>query len=231
MLAPYSAAKAKNRMTQDTARLRSLSTRKLMIGFLLRISQKIRKPSPSTNARTSVCTRPNGSPSQSHSCPLLSMISQAGHDQHQHPQADEVEVQRPAAECGPLLIDVFRVPYGEISRDQGEAADGDVDEEDPAPVVIDAEPAAQGRPDDGGDDGGDRKQRHGRALLLGREAVHQDALAARLEPAPGQPLDHPEQDHLPQAGREPARRRGEGEAGDRQAGSSCGGRGGTTASR
>ena len=54
-----------------------MSTRKLMIGFWLRISQKIRKPSPSTNARTSVCTRPNGSPSQSHSCPLLSITSQA----------------------------------------------------------------------------------------------------------------------------------------------------------
>ena len=63
-------------MMQEAARLRSPSGRKLTTGLAIRISRKIRQPSPSTNRISSVCTRQNGSPSQSHSCPLLSMISQ-----------------------------------------------------------------------------------------------------------------------------------------------------------
>ncbi len=42
------------------------------------------------------------------------------------------------------------------------------------------------------------------------------ALAARLEPAAGQALDHPEQDDLLQAGGHAAQPRGEGEDGDRE---------------
>ena len=47
-----------------------------MIGLAIRISRKISKPSPSTNRIGQRLHAPNGSPSQSHSCPLLSMISQ-----------------------------------------------------------------------------------------------------------------------------------------------------------
>ena len=140
----------------------------------------------------------------------------AGHDQHQQSQADVIEVQRLAAELGPFLLEVVGVIDHAVRGDQRQEPDRDVDEEDPPPVVVDAEPAAQRRPDDGRDHGSEPEQGHGRALLLGREGVDQDPLAARLEPAAGQPLDHPEQDHLRQAGGEAAHCRREGKDGDRQ---------------
>ena len=102
MLAQYTTAKAKNMMTQQTAKFRSPRTRKLMIGWALRISRTISKINPTTNRITSVCTRQNGSPSQSHSRPLLSMISQQHMTSTEQAQADAVEVQRLAAEPGPL---------------------------------------------------------------------------------------------------------------------------------
>src|SRR6476620_7244074 len=73
----YTTPKAQNMMMQDIERLRSPRTRKLIIGLAVRISCQISNASPSTNTVTSVCTRPNGSPNQSHSCPLLSMTSHA----------------------------------------------------------------------------------------------------------------------------------------------------------
>ncbi len=63
-------------MMQQAAKLRSPSTRKLMTGLANLISRQTRPPRPSTKRISSVCTRQNGSPSQSHSCPLLSITSQ-----------------------------------------------------------------------------------------------------------------------------------------------------------
>src|SRR6476469_3212012 len=76
MLAQYITANAQKKMMQHTAKLRSPRQRKSMIGLLVRISRKISKTNPTTNSSKSVCSRPNGSASQSHSRPLLSMISQ-----------------------------------------------------------------------------------------------------------------------------------------------------------
>src|SRR5207247_535622 len=99
---------------------------------------------------------------------------------------------------------------------QRQQAHRDVDQEDVPPVVVDHEPAAQSRADDGRQQGRDPEQGHRGSLLLGREAVQQDPLAARLQPAAGQALDDPEQDDLPQAGGQAAQGRGEREDPDRQ---------------
>ena len=60
------------------------------------------------------------------------------------------------------------------------------------------------------------EQRHRRALLLLREGVKQHALAAGLQTAAGQALEHAEYDQLAQAAGHAAQRRAEGEYGDRQ---------------
>src|SRR6478752_2301863 len=73
---------------------------------------------------------------------------------------------------------------------------------------------AQRRADDRGGQPRHAEDRHGRALLLGREAVDQDPLAGGLEPAAGDPLDHPEKDQLLEAGGQAAQHRGGGEDGD-----------------
>ena len=129
-------------------------------------------------------------------------------------QSDVVEVERLAAEFGPLALEVLGIVDHQIRSDQRDHADGDVDQEDVAPVVVDAEPAAERGADDRAEDGGDAEQRHGRALLLFGEGVEQDALAAWLEPATGESLDDAEQNHLRETGREAAQRRGQREDGN-----------------
>ena len=63
-------------MIQHAAKLRSPNGRKLTTGLGLRNSQKINPTRPIAKSMANVCTRQNGSPSQSHSWPLLSITSQ-----------------------------------------------------------------------------------------------------------------------------------------------------------
>ena len=151
--------------------------------------------------------------------PLLPLAEQdlpAGHHQGEQPQADVVEVDRPPPQFRPLPLQVFGVADREVAHQVAEDADREVDEEDPAPVVVDRDVTAQRRADDRGGQPRHAEHRHGRALLLGREAVDQDPLAGGLEPAPGDPLDHPEKDQLLEAGGQAAQHRGGGEDGDGQ---------------
>ncbi len=63
-------------MTLEAARLRSPSGRKLTTGWAILISRKTRAPRQTTNRTASVWACQKGSLYQSHSCPLLSSISQ-----------------------------------------------------------------------------------------------------------------------------------------------------------
>ena len=146
--------------------------------------------------------------------PLAEHNLPATHRQGEQPQTDVVEVERPATQLRPLLLEVFGVLDREVAHQVAEDADREVDEEDPAPVVVDGDVAAQRRADDRGDQPRHAEHRHGRALLLGREAVDQDPLAGGLESAAGDALDHPEEDQLLETGGKAAQHRGGGEDGD-----------------
>src|SRR5262249_31150281 len=61
---------------QEMAKLRSRKGLKFTIGLECRVSQKTRQIAPTSIRIPNVCTRPKGSPSQSHSCPLLRSTSQ-----------------------------------------------------------------------------------------------------------------------------------------------------------
>ena len=151
--------------------------------------------------------------------PLLPLAEQdlpAAHHQGEQPQADVVEVERLASQLRPLPLEVFGVVDREVAHQVAEEADREVDEEDPAPAVVDRDVAAQRRADDRGGQPRHAEDRHGRALLLGREAVDQDRLAGGLEPAAGEALDHPEEDQLLEAGGQAAQHRGGGEDGHGQ---------------
>ena len=63
-------------MMLEAARLRSPSGRKLTTGLAILSSRKTRPPRQRTNRTASVWTFQKGSLYQSHSCPLLSRISQ-----------------------------------------------------------------------------------------------------------------------------------------------------------
>ena len=92
--------------------------------------------------------------------------------------------------------EIVRVAKQGITPGKRQETDRHVDQEDPAPRVGVGYPAAQGRADDRRDQGSEAEQRHRHALLFRREGVQQHALAARLQTAARQALDHAEQDQL-----------------------------------
>ena len=139
-----------------------------------------------------------------------------GHRQRQETETDVVEIERLFQEIRSLGFEISGIVEQEVARHERQRADRQIDIEDPAPVVIIREVAAQRRPDDRREQGGDAEHRHGRSLLLPREGIQQDALAAGLQSAAGQPLQHAEQDQLIQAGRHAAQTRAERENADRQ---------------
>ena len=69
---------------------------------------------------------------------------------------------------------------GEKDREQ---ADGNIDEEDPAPRIVVGDPAAQGGANDGSDDNAHAVDGHGHALLFGRKAFDQNGLRDGLQAA------------------------------------------------
>ena len=87
------------------------------------------------------------------------------------------------------------------------APTGDVDEEDPAPVEVLDEVAAERRPQHRRHDGGDGGHREGGAALGGREGVEDDGLLVRLQPAAEEALEGAEHDELPEALRDAAQER------------------------
>ena len=111
------------------------------------------------------------------------------HCEHQQRQADVVEIEWPATEFASLLLEILGVIDDGIRAYQCKQPNWDVDEEDPPPAVVDAKPAAQRRPKNWCDNRGQSEQGHGRTLLFLGKFVQENALATRLEPAAGQPLD------------------------------------------
>src|SRR5262249_57521013 len=67
---------AEKMMRQHAVKFRSRIGRKLTTGLGWRNSHRISAIKPTAKKAARVCTRQNGSLSQSHSCPLLSITSQ-----------------------------------------------------------------------------------------------------------------------------------------------------------
>ena len=68
---------------------------------------------------------------------------------------------------------VFDEAIGKVERKQ---RDGNIDEEDPAPVEVIGNPAAQGRPDGGRYHDGEAVECEGVSALLGREGIGENGL-------------------------------------------------------
>src|SRR5438309_924900 len=80
-----------------------------------------------------------------------------------------VEAERSATQLRPLPLEGVGVLDREVAHQVAEDADREVDEEDPAPVVVDRDVAAERRADDRGGQPRHAEDRHCGALLLGRE--------------------------------------------------------------
>jgi hypothetical protein len=103
-----------------------------------------------------------------------------------------------------------------ITSGECQETDRHVDQKDPAPRVGVRYPAAQGWADDRRNQGSEAKQRHRDALLFPRKGIKQYALAAWLQTAACQALDHAKQDELTETTGEAAQQGAKGEYRDRR---------------
>ena len=103
---------------------------------------------------------------------------------------------------------VFDDAVGEIEREQ---ADGKVDEEDPVPVEVVGDPAAEGGADGGREDDGHAVDGEGLPAPLDGEGVGEDGLLAGGEAASAEALQDAGEDKDRQRGREAAEQGADGE--------------------
>ena len=202
-------------MTQQAAKLRSFSARKLTTGLRWRNSQKISATKPTTNATASVWTRQM----VAQPVPLLALAKNdfpPDHDHGQKRQANCVKVERLLAQLGAPGDEIIRVAKHDVTGAERCDADRHVDQKAPAPIVSVCEPTAQGRTDDGRYQHGKAEKRHCHALPFPREGVQQYALTAGLQTAARKTLNDAEQDQLAQTAGQSAHEGTEGEYCDRR---------------
>jgi hypothetical protein len=106
---------------------------------------------------------------------------------------------------------IFDHAIGEIEGDQTE---GKVDEEDPVPVVIVGNPAAEGGTDGGGHDYGHAVESEGLAALFDGEGIGEDGLFAGGEATSSEALQDAREDEPAEAGSESAEDRADGKHDD-----------------
>ena len=98
-------------------------------------------------------------------------------------------------------------------QDQGKNADGNIQEEDPAPGEVVGDPAAQSGADGRRQHHREAIDREGHAAFCGRKRIRQDGLFAGLQAAAPRALQYAEQNQHAQVRRQPAQERTDGEDG------------------
>ena len=106
---------------------------------------------------------------------------------------------------------IFDHAVAEVERDQ---ANGDVDEEDPVPVEVVGDPAAECGADGGGDDYGHSIDGEGLTALFDREGVGEDGLFARGQASAACTLQDARDDEQGEGVRDAAEERADGEERD-----------------
>ena len=93
-------------------------------------------------------------------------------------EAEEVEVETLLLHGLHFLDDMRRVFDDAVGEEEADDGDGDIDEEDPAPVEVVGNPAAECGSDGGCADYGDAIHGEGFAAIFGLEGVSEDGLFA-----------------------------------------------------
>ncbi len=106
---------------------------------------------------------------------------------------------------------IFDHLRGEEEREQ---TDGHIDEEDPAPVVVVGNPAAEGGTNGGCDHNGHAVHRKRQTTFLGREGVGENGLLAGTHAAAARALQDAEENQQRQGRRQSAQDRRNGEQGN-----------------
>ena len=101
-----------------------------------------------------------------------------------------------------------------VGEPEGEDADGDVDEEDPVPVEVVGDPAAEGGADGRRDDDGHAVEGEGLAAFFNGEGIGEDGLLGGCEAAAADALEDAAEDKDGESGGDAAEEGAEGEEGD-----------------
>ena len=99
-------------------------------------------------------------------------------------------------------------------EEEREDADGNVDEEDPAPVVVVGDPAAEDGADGRGSDDGDGVEREGGGAFGGRKGVDEDRLLDWSEATTADTLQDAREEHDAEGGSDATEKRRDGEERD-----------------
>ena len=146
--------------------------------------------------------------------PVFLLTFVEGELQATYAEGDEAETHEIDLEVLGLLfsqLEVWRIfdhAVGKIERDE---ADGDVDKEDPMPVEVVGDPAAEGGADGGGDHDGHAVDGEGLAAFFDGEGVGEDSLFAGGEAAASGSLKDTGEDEKREAGCDAAQERADGE--------------------
>ena len=135
---------------------------------------------------------------------------QAAHGDGEEAEAEIVHV----AQAGEVGFDPGRIVDQAVDQDEGQNADRDVDEEDPAPGVVVGDPAAQGGADGGSEDGDEAVEGKGLAALLGLEGVGHDGLGHGLHASAAEALNDAADEQDGQRGSRAAEETGDGKDGN-----------------
>ena len=109
---------------------------------------------------------------------------QAAHCEGQEGESEIVEI----AYAGEVGLDPRRIVDEACDEHEGKDADGDIDEEDPAPGVVVGDEAAEGGSDGGCEDGDEAVEGKGLAAFLGFKGVGHDGLGHWLHSAAAESL-------------------------------------------
>ncbi len=118
------------------------------------------------------------------------------------------------ARCLHLALELRRIGEQAAGEDQRDDANGNVDEENPAPAPMVGDPAAQGRTDRRGRYNGHAVESESGCAFRRRKSIHQDGLLYRSESAAADSLQDAKKDQGAEAGGEPAQQGTHGERRD-----------------
>ena len=135
---------------------------------------------------------------------------QAAHGQGEEGQSHVVHV----AQARRIGLDPRRIVNEAGDEDEGQDADGNVDEENPAPGEIVSDIAAERGADGGSEHGDQAVEREGLPALVGLKGISHDGLRHGLHAAAERALQYPAEEEDGQGGRRATKKAGDGEAGD-----------------
>ena len=141
---------------------------------------------------------------------LIEHDLQAAHSQGEKTEADVIHV----AQLGRVGLDPRRIFDEARDQNEGENADGNIDEEDPAPGEVVGDPAAERGADGRREHGDEAVEREGLAALVRLERVGHDGLRHGLHAAAAGALKNAAKQKDGQGRSDAAKKTGDGEDGD-----------------